>query len=112
MAVSQGQGRTRTQAARCSGGKLDQRSRKCSVSAEGFHRRRREARSGRKWQMVNKVELRNWIDKISAVKDIIQTVRSEALKGKENEKWQAGLSEADLALTSLRAWLRTLLPKD
>jgi len=66
--------------------------------------------SGRKWQMVNPVELRNWIDKIGAVNEIIQTVRNEALKGKENEKWQAGLSEADLALASLRAWLRTLLP--
>jgi hypothetical protein len=62
--------------------------------------------------MVNTVELRNWIDKIGAVKDILQTVRSEALKGKENEKWQESLSAADLALTSLRAWLRTLLPKE
>jgi hypothetical protein len=35
--------------------------------------------------MVSKVELRNHMDKIGAVKHIIQTVRSEALKGKENE---------------------------
>ncbi len=62
--------------------------------------------------MVNTVELRNWIDRITMVQDLIQTVRREALAGKENEKWQESLSEADITLKSLRAWLRDLLHKE